>query len=594
MIDKILKEIKGIFKVQDRAKFVKQNIPYLAFFYIGNIFSYHVRSYVGGDVIDKIFQGILELNTMSFIPSIHLIDILVGVGVATLIKFIVYTKGKNAKKFRQGKEYGSARWGNKKDIEPYMDEKFQNNILLTQTERLTMNGRPANPKYARNKNVLVIGGSGSGKTRFYVKPNLMQMHSSYCVTDPKGTIVLECGKMLEDNGYEIKILNTINFKKSMKYNPFAYIRSEKDILKLVQTIIANTKGEGEKAGEDFWVKAEKLYYTVLIGYIFYEAPREEKNFATLLDMIDASEVREDDETYMNPIDRLFEALEKKEPTHFAVKQYKKYKLAAGKTAKSILISCGARLAPFDIQELRDLMQEDELELDTLGDRKTALFVIISDTDDTFNFVVSIMYSQLFNLLCDKADDVYGGRLPVHVRCLLDEFANIGLIPKFEKLIATIRSREISASIILQAQSQLKAIYKDNADTIVGNCDSTLFLGGKEKTTLKELSETLGKETIDLYNTSETRSNQKSFGLNYQKTGKELMSQDEITVMDGSKCIFQLRGVRPFLSDKFDITKHKNYKLLEDYDKKNLFDIESYMKRKGKAKLNRDTVITRMQ
>lgn len=594
MIEKILKDIKGLFKVQDKAKFLKQNIPYLAFFYLGNIFSHHVRNYVGGDIIDKIFQGILELNTMSFIPSINLTDILIGIGVAALIKFIVYSKGKNAKKFRQGKEYGSARWGTRKDIEPYMDEKFQNNILLTQTERLTMNGRPANPKYARNKNVLVIGGSGSGKTRFYVKPNLMQMHSSYCVTDPKGTIVLECGKMLEDNGYEIKILNTINFKKSMKYNPFAYIRSEKDILKLVQTIISNTKGEGEKAGEDFWVKAEKLYYTALIGYIWYEAPREEKNFATLLDMIDASEVREDDETYMNPIDRLFEALEKKEPTHFAVKQYKKYKLAAGKTAKSILISCGARLAPFDIRELRELMSEDELELDTLGDRKTALFVIISDTDDTFNFVVSIMYSQLFNLLCDKADDVYGGRLPVHVRCLLDEFANIGLIPKFEKLIATIRSREISASIILQAQSQLKAIYKDNADTIVGNCDSTLFLGGKEKTTLKELSETLGKETIDLYNTSETRSNQKSFGLNYQKTGKELMSQDEITVMDGGKCIFQLRGVRPFLSDKFDITKHKNYKLLEDYDKKNLFDIESYMKRKGKAKLNRETVITRMQ
>ncbi|HEU3716746.1 type IV secretory system conjugative DNA transfer family protein [Streptococcus pneumoniae] len=594
MIDKILKDIKGIFKVQDKAKFVKQNIPYLAFFYIGNIFSYHVRSYTGGDVIDRIFQGILELNTMSFLPSIYLVDILTGIGVAAILKFIIYTKGKNAKKFRQGKEYGSARWGNKKDIEPYMDEKFQNNILLTQTERLTMNGRPSNPKYARNKNVLVIGGSGSGKTRFFVKPNLMQMHSSYCVTDPKGTIVLECGKMLEDNGYEIKILNTINFKKSMKYNPFAYLRSEKDILKLVQTIIANTKGEGEKAGEDFWVKAEKLYYTALIGYIFYEAPREEKNFATLLDMIDASEVREDDETYMNPIDRLFEALEKKEPTHFAVKQYKKYKLAAGKTAKSILISCGARLAPFDIQELRDLMSEDELELDTLGDRKTALFVIISDTDDTFNFVVSIMYSQLFNLLCDKADDVYGGRLPIHVRCLLDEFANIGLIPKFEKLIATIRSREISASIILQAQSQLKAIYKDNADTIVGNCDSTLFLGGKEKTTLKELSETLGKETIDLYNTSETRSNQKSFGLNYQKTGKELMSQDEITVMDGGKCIFQLRGVRPFISDKFDITKHKNYKLLEDYDKKNVFDIEGYMKRRGKAKLNRETVITRMQ
>ncbi|WP_347152425.1 VirD4-like conjugal transfer protein, CD1115 family [Peptostreptococcus anaerobius] len=594
MIDKILKDIKGLFKVQDKAKFLKQNIPYLAFFYVGNIFSHHVRTYTGGDVIDKIFQGILELNTMSLLPSIHPSDILMGVGVAILIKFIAYTKGKNAKKFRQGKEYGSARWGTTKDIQPYMDEKFQNNILLTQTERLTMNGRPANPKYARNKNVLVIGGSGSGKTRFYVKPNLMQMHSSYCVTDPKGTIVIECGKMLEDNGYEIKILNTINFKKSMKYNPFAYLKSEKDILKLVQTIIANTKGEGEKAGEDFWVKAEKLYYTALIGYIFYEAPREEKNFATLLDMIDASEVREDDETYMNPIDRLFEALEKKEPTHFAVKQYKKYKLAAGKTAKSILISCGARLAPFDIQELRDLMKEDELELDTLGDRKTALFVIISDTDDTFNFVVSIMYSQLFNLLCDKADDEYGGRLPVHVRCLLDEFANIGLIPKFEKLIATIRSREISASIILQAQSQLKAIYKDNADTIVGNCDSTLFLGGKEKTTLKELSETLGKETIDLYNTSETRSNANSYGLNYQKTGKDLMSQDEITVMDGSKCIFQLRGVRPFLSDKFDITKHKNYKLLEDFNKKNAFDIEEYIKRKGKAKLNRETVITRVQ
>ncbi len=594
MIDKILKDIKGLFKVQDKAKFIKQNIPYLAFFYIGNIFSHHIRSYVGGDLLDKIFQGILEIDTMSFIPSIQPTDILAGIVIAAIIKLVVYTKSKNAKKFRQGKEYGSARWGTRKDIEPYMDEKFENNILITQTERLTMNGRPPNPKYARNKNVLVIGGSGSGKTRFYVKPNLMQMHSSYCVTDPKGTIVLECGKMLEDNGYEIKILNTINFKKSMKYNPFAYLKSEKDILKLVQTIIANTKGEGEKAGEDFWVKAEKLYYTALIGYIFYEAPKEEKNFKTLLDMIDASEVREDDETYMNPIDRLFEALEKRHPTHFAVKQYKKYKLAAGKTAKSILISCGARLAPFDIEELRELMSEDELELDTLGDRKTALFVIISDTDDTFNFVVSIMYSQLFNLLCDKADDVYGGRLPVHVRCLLDEFANIGLIPKFEKLIATIRSREISASIILQAQSQLKAIYKDNADTIVGNCDSTLFLGGKEKTTLKELSETLGKETIDLYNTSETRSNQKSFGLNYQKTGKDLMSQDEITVMDGGKCIFQLRGVRPFLSDKFDITKHKNYKLLEDYDKRNLFDVEGYLKRRGKAKLNRETVVTRMQ
>ena len=549
--------------------------------------------YVGGDIIDKIFQGLLEINTLSLIPSLHLVDIVVAISISALVKSIIYFKGKNAKKFRQGKEYGSARWGNAKDIEPYVDDKFENNILFTKTERLTMNGRPPNPKYARNKNVLVIGGSGSGKTRFYVKPNLMQMYSSYCVTDPKGTIVIECGKMLEDNGYEIKILNTINFKKSMKYNPFAYIKSEKDILKLVQTIIANTKGEGEKAGEDFWVKAEKLYYTALIGYIYYEAPKEEKNFATLLEMIDASEVREDDENYMNPVDRLFEALEKKNPSHFAVKQYKKYKLAAGKTAKSILISCGARLAPFDIEELRELMKEDELDLDTLGDRKTALFVIISDTDDTFNFVVSIMYSQLFNLLCDKADDKYGGRLPIHVRFLLDEFANIGLIPKFEKLIATIRSREISASIILQAQSQLKAIYKDNADTIVGNCDSTLFLGGKEKTTLKELSETLGKETIDLYNTSETRSNANSYGLNYQKTGKDLMSQDEITVMDGSKCIFQLRGVRPFLSEKFDITKHKNYKLLEDFDKKNAFDIEDYISRKGKAKLNKNSMITRL-
>ena len=593
MIEKILKDIRGLFKVQDKAMFAKQNIPYLAFFYLGNIFSHHIRSYTGGDVIDKIFQGLLELNSMSLFPSLYLIDIFLGIGTAVLIKFIVYTKGKNAKKFRQGKEYGSARWGNRKDIEPYMDEKFQNNILLTKTERLSMNGRPSNPKYARNKNVLVIGGSGSGKTRFYVKPNLMQMHSSYCVTDPKGTIVLECGKMLEDNGYEIRILNTINFKKSMKYNPFSYIHSEKDILKLVQTIIANTKGEGEKAGEDFWVKAEKLYYTALIAYIYYEAPKEEKNFATLLDMIDASEVREDDENYKNPIDRLFEALEKKEPRHFAVKQYKKYKLAAGKTAKSILISCGARLAPFDIQELRDLMSEDELELDCIGDRKTALFVIISDTDDTFNFVVSIMYSQLFNLLCDKADDVYGGRLPVHVRFLLDEFANIGLIPKFEKLIATIRSREISASIILQAQSQLKAIYKDNADTIIGNCDSTLFLGGKEKTTLKELSETLGKETIDLYNISETKSNQNSFAMNYQKTGKDLMSQDEITVMDGGKCIFQLRGVRPFFSDKYDITKHKNYRLLEDYDKKNRFDVERYIKRRGRVKLSEETLIMKV-
>ena len=590
MISKILQDIKSVFIGQDWKKLLKVNIPYLAFFYVGNIFSAHVRAYRGGDIIDRIMTAILELGTMKFIPSFHPNDLLIGIAVAGLMKFIVYTKGKKAKKFREGKEYGSARWGTPKDIKPYIDEKYDNNVLFTNTERLTMNGRPSNPKYARNKNVLVIGGSGSGKTRFFVKPNLMQMHSSYVVTDPKGTIVLECGKMLEENNYEIKILNTINLKKSMKYNPFAYLKSEKDILKLVQTIIANTKGEGEKAGEDFWVKAEKLYYSALIGYIYYEAPKEEKNFKTLLDMIDASEVREDDESYMNPIDRLFEALEKKHPTHFAVKQYKKYKLAAGKTAKSILISCGARLAPFDIEELRELMSEDEMALDTIGDKKTALFVIISDTDDTFNFVVSIMYSQLFNLLCDKADDVYGGRLPVHVRFLLDEFANIGLIPKFEKLIATIRSREISASIILQSQSQLKAIYKDHADTIIGNCDSTLFLGGKEKTTLKELSETLGKETIDLYNTSETRSNQKSFGLNYQKVGKELMSQDEITVMDGGKCIFQLRGVRPFLSDKFDITKHKNYKLLEDFDKKNLFDVEKYMKRVGKAKVTANTKV----
>ena len=467
--------------------------------------------------------------------------------------------------FRQGKEYGSARWGNSTDIEPYIDPKFENNVLITNTERIAINNRIKNPKYARNKNVLVIGGSGSGKTRFYVKPNLMQMHSSYVVTDPKGTLINECGKMLYDNGYEIKVLNTINFKKSMKYNPFAYLRSEKDILNLVETIIANTKGDGEKAGEDFRVKVEKLYYTALIGYIYYEGLEKEKNFKTLLDMIDASEVREDDETYMNPVDRLFEALEKKDPSHFAVRQYKKYKLAAGITAKSILISCKARLAPFDIRELRELMSEDELELDKIGDRKTALFVIISDTDDTFNFVVSIMYSQLFNLLCNRADDVYGGRLPVHVRCLLDEFANIGLIPRFEKFVATLRSREISVNIVLQAQSQLKAIYKDNANTIVDNCDSILYLGGKEKTTLKELSESLGKE---------------------------LMSQDEITVMDGGKCIYQLRGVRPFLSDKFDITKHKNYKLLEDYDKKNLFDVENYLKNRDKLRLKDfDEIIT---
>lgn len=590
ILNEIIKDIKNFFKIRDKKKFVLENFPYLLFFYIGNIFASHVNSYVGGDIIDRILVAFSQIDTLKYIPSLKIKNLIPGLILSVVIKLILIQKKKKAKKFREGREYGSARWGNEKDIEPYIDKKFENNVLLTQTERLTMNNRPKNPKYARNKNVLVIGGSGSGKTRFFVKPNLMQMHSSYVVTDPKGTLVLECGKMLERNGYEIKILNTINFKKSMRYNPFAYLKSEKDILKLVQTIIANTKGEGEKSTEDFWVKAEKLYYTALIGYIFYEAPKEEQNFTTLLAMIDASEVREEDENFKNAVDYMFEALEKEKPNHFAVKQYKKYKLAAGKTAKSILISCGARLAPFDIQELRDLMKEDELELDTLGDRKTALFVIISDTDDTFNFVVSIMYSQLFNLLCDKADDEYGGRLPVHVRCLLDEFANIGLIPKFEKLIATIRSREISASIILQAQSQLKAIYKDNADTIVGNCDSTLFLGGKEKTTLKELSETLGKETIDLYNTSETRSNQRSFGLNYQKTGKELMSQDEITVMDGGKCIYQLRGVRPFLSDKFDITKHKNYKFLEDYDKRNIFDIEKYLQRKDEVKLKESMVV----
>ena len=544
--------------------------------------------------MDKIFKAILEIGKISFIPSIHLIDIMVGIIVAALIKVIVYTKGKNAKKFRQGKEYGSARWGNSKDIEPYVDEKFENNILLTDTERLTMNGRPKNPKYARNKNILVVGGSGSGKTRFFLKPNLMQMHSSYVVTDPKGTVLIECGKMLEKNGYDIKVLNTINFKKSMHYNPFAYLRSEKDILKLVQTIIANTKGEGEKSGEDFWVKAERLYYTALIGYLYYEAPEEEQNFETLLAFIDASEVREEDENFKNAVDYIFDALEKEKPNHFAVKQYRKYKLAAGKTAKSILISCGARLAQFDIEELKNLMEYDEMGLDTIGDKKTALFIIISDTDDTFNFVVAMMYTQLFNLLCDKADDVYGGRLPVHVRCLLDEFSNIGQIPKFEKLIATIRSREISASIILQAKSQLKAIYKDNADTISGNCDSELFLGGKEGTTIKELSENLGKETIDLYNTSETRSNQKSFGLNYQKLGKELMSRDELKVMDGGKCILEIRGARPFYSDKFDITKHKNYKLLSDYNKKNTFDIEKYLRRRDKVNLKEEMRVKVME
>ena len=539
-------------------RFILLNIPYLLFFWIADKICYIYRITEGNKII-ALVQGIAEFYKAPLF-SFHIIDISIGVIAALLIKCAVYVRGKNAKKYRNGIEYGSARLGTASDIAPYIDgQNFYNNVLLTNTERLTMDSRPKLPKYARNKNVLVIGGSGSGKTRFFIKPNLMQMHSSYVVTDPKGTVLIECGKLLQKGGYIIKTFNTINFKKSMKYNPFEYIRSEKDILKLVNTLIANTKGEGEKSSEDFWVKAERLYYCALIGYIWYEAPDEEKNIITLLDMINASEAKEDDENYKSPVDLLFDRLEEKEPEHFAVKQYKKYKMAAGKTAKSILISCGARLAPFDIKELRDLMEYDELELDKIGDRKTALFVIISDTDDTFNFIVAMMYTQLFNLLCDKADDVYGGRLPVHVRFLLDEMANIGQIPKFEKLIATIRSREISASIILQAQSQLKAIYKDNADTIIGNCDTTLFLGGKEKTTLKEISETLGKETIDMYNTSETRSNQKSYGLNYQKLGKELMTQDELSVMDGGKCILQLRGVRPFLSEKYDITAHPRYK-----------------------------------
>lgn len=590
IIKEIRKDIKNTLRIRDKKRFVVQNLPYLFFFYLGNIFSAHTGSYVGGDVMDRIFKAVFEIHKIRLIPSIHSTDVLIGIATAFLVKFIVHSKIKNAKKFRQGKEYGSARWGGPKDIEPYLDERFDNNILLTNTERLTMNSRPKNPKYARNKNVLVVGGSGSGKTRFFLKPNLMQMHSSYVVTDPKGTVLIECGKMLEKHGYEIKVLNTINFKKSMHYNPFAYLRSEKDILKLVQTIMANTKGEGEKSTEDFWTKAERLYYTALIGYLYYEAPIEEQNFETVLAFIDASEVREEDENFKNAVDYIFDALEKEKPNHFAVKQYRKYKLAAGKTAKSILISCGARLAAFDIEELRNLMEYDEMGLDTIGDKKTALFIIISDTDDTFNFVVAMMYTQLFNLLCDKADDEYGGRLPVHVRCLLDEFSNIGQIPKFEKLIATIRSREISASIILQAKSQLKAIYKDHADTILGNCDSELFLGGKEGTTIKELSENLGKETIDLYNTSETRSNQKSFGLNYQKLGKELMSRDELKVMDGGKCILEIRGARPFFSDKFDITKHKNYKLLSDYNQKNTFDIEKYLKRKDKVPLKEHTSV----
>ena len=561
-------------------KLILLNLPYLLFVYPFDKLSQAVRLAPGADLSAKILS-IGDGFTAAFSSlglSLNPVDLLVGIAGAVILRVAVHMKGKNAKKYRHGMEYGSARWGTAADIAPYMDKDFFQNIPMTMTERITMSSRPKQPKYARNKNILVIGGSGSGKTRFFCKPSLLQAHSSYVVTDPKGTLLPEIGGFLERQKYRIKCLNLINFKKSMRYNPLAYIRSEKDILKLVNALIMNTKGEGDKAGEDFWVKAERLYYSALIGYIWYEAPEEEKNFITLLDLINASEAREDDEEYQSPVDLLFAQLEEKDPDHFAVKQYRKFKMAAGKTLKSILISCGARLAPFDIKELRDLMETDELELDTLGDSKSALFVILSDTDSTFNFVAALMYSQLFNLLCDKADDFYGGRLPVHVRLILDEFANIGQIPNFDKLIATIRSREISASIILQSQSQLKAIYKDNADTIVGNCDSTLFLGGKEKSTLKEISELLGKETIDSYNQSENRGSQISHGLSYQKLGKELMTQDELAVMDGGKCIFMLRGVRPFLSDKYDLTRHPNYKYTADADPKNVFDMERYMKK----------------
>ena len=556
------------------------NLPYLLFVYPFDKLAQAFRLAPGADLSGKLLSigDGLTAALSSLWLSFHPTDLLIGIAGAVVLRIAVYLKGKNAKKYRHGIEYGSARWGTAADIVPYMDKDFFQNIPMTQTERITMASRPKQPKYARNKNILVIGGSGSGKTRFFCKPSLLQAHSSYVCTDPKGTLLPEIGAFLERKKYRIKCLNLINFRKSMKYNPLAYIRSEKDILKLVNALIMNTKGEGEKSSEDFWVKAERLYYSALIGYIWYEATEEEKNFITLLDLINASEAREDDETYQSPVDLLFSQLEEREPDHFAVKQYRKFKMAAGKTLKSILISCGARLAPFDIKELRDLMEYDELELDTLGDQKTALFVILSDTDSTFNFVAALMYSQLFNLLCDKADDFYGGRLPVHVRLILDEFANIGQIPNFDKLIATIRSREISASIILQSQSQLKTIYKDAADTIVGNCDSTLFLGGKEKSTLKEISELLGKETIDLYNQSENRGSQVSHGLSYQKLGKELMTQDELAVMDGGKCIFMLRGVRPFLSDKYDLTRHPNYRYTADADPKNVFDMERYMKK----------------
>ena len=588
-------------------KLVLLNLPYFLLGLFATNLGEAWRLATGADASAKMlsFFSTLPVALGSWWPSLHPLDLAVGLCCGAGLRLAVYLKGKNAKKYRHNVEYGSARWGTNEDIAPYIDPVFQNNVILTQTERLTMSSRPKNPKYARNKNVLVIGGSGSGKTRFWLKPNLMQMHSSYVVTDPKGTILVECGKMLQRGApklgkdgkpvkdkhgkivyepYQIKVLNTINFKKSMHYNPFSYIHSEKDILKLVTTLIANTKGEG-KAGDDFWVKAETLLYCALIGYIHYEAPVEEQNFSTLIEMINSMEVREDDEEFKNAVDLMFDELKEREPNHFAVRQYAKYKLAAGKTAKSILVSCGARLAVFDIAELREVTSYDELELDTLGDRRTALFLIMSDTDDSFNFLISMCYTQLFNLLCEKADDVYGGRLPVHVRCLIDECANIGQIPKLEKLVATIRSREISACLVLQAQSQLKAIYKDNADTIIGNMDSSIFLGGKEPTTLKELEAVLGKETIDTYNTGESRGRETSHSLNYQKLGKALMSQDELAVMDGGKCILQLRGVRPFLSDKYDITQHPNYKYTADADPKNAFDIEGYLKARLKLKPN---------
>ena len=597
LMQKWKNKIGGKLSALDKKKLVLTNIPYaLAAFYADRAFFLY-RNSPGEDMGNKLLYAMEHADRIfaGFVLSNNWKDLLAGIVVAVVLKVLVWQKQADAKKLRKGIEYGSARWGTAEDIKPYMSEDPWMNIPLTATEALTMESRPKQPKYARNKNIVVIGGSGSGKTRFFVKPSVMQMNCSMVITDPKGTLIEECGKMLakgppkkDKNGnimkdksgkvvhepYVIKVLNTINFSKSLHYNPFAYIRSEKDILKLVTTIIVNTKGEGEKASEDFWVKAEKLLYTALIAFIWYEGDEEEKNLNTLLDLLNESETREEDETYQNPVDMMFQELEERDPQHFAVRQYKKYKMAAGKTAKSILISCGARLAPFDIAELREIMSYDEMELDKIGDRKTALFLIMSDTDTTFNFVIAMLQSQLFNLLCDKADDEYSGRLPVHVRVIADEFANIGQIPQFDKLIATIRSREISASIILQSQSQLKAMYKDSADTILGNCDTTLFLGGKEKTTLKEMSELLGKETIDLYNTSETRSNQKSFGLNYQKTGKQLMTEDEIAVMDGGKCILQIRGARPFFSDKYDITKHKNYRLLADENEKNRYKVEN--------------------